>query len=281
MLLSGGVGSTFALWQGQVDNAGSSFGAGWVGAPAGLSADASGYDVDLAWTAGTHGPVTGQELLGVDNGTDQDCTGAAYDDLGSLSATASSYTDSNRGGPSTDGDWFCYEVESTSATVWTAQTDPSALQLGLAATAVTVSNGGTAGHVDLGDTITITFNQRTTVTAGITLACVFSSGVIVLGDTNVVCSNASDPNSIGKLTLSGATITGNLIASASTVAVSSSAPWTVTITLGAVVGSSTVSGSPTWTFVPASTIETHVTTDQAAACTAAQSTCRPTTTTSF
>src|ERR1700690_3378569 len=101
------VGSTSALFNGETKNAGSGFAGGWVGAPSAASASALGYDMSLAWTVGTHGPVTGQQLYGVDNGTtslSSNCTGAAYSLLTTLaSASTAAYTDSSRGTLGTDG----------------------------------------------------------------------------------------------------------------------------------------------------------------------------------
>ena len=86
----------------------------------------------LAWTPGTHGPVTGQQLFGVDNTTSSNCTGAAYGLLATMaSATTAAYTDASRGSLATDGHWFCYELVSTSGTVWTAATPLAAMMAGL------------------------------------------------------------------------------------------------------------------------------------------------------
>lgn len=282
LLSTGPLDNTLALFNGETENPGSTFAGGWVGGPASPTATASGYDVALAWTPGTHGPVTGQQLQGVDNSTSSNCTGAAYSLLATMaSATTASYTDANRGNGTNDGDWFCYEIVSTSATVWTAQTAVPALRLGLAATALSIANGGTAGRIDNNDTITITFNQRTNLGTANIRMCVWSSGTIVLGDTTGACTGAGDASSIGKLTLSGGTISGNTSSNGVHVALSSSAPWTVTITLAGVGGTTTVSGSPTWTFTPSATVKSNATTDQATACTAAHTTCQPTATTSF
>ena len=282
LLSTGPIGGTLALFNGETENAGSTFAGGWVGGPASPTATASGYDVALAWTPGTHGPVTGQQLQGVDNGTSSNCTGAAYSLLATMaSATTASYTDSNRGNGTNDGDWFCYAIVSTSATVWTAQTAVPALQLGLAATALSTANGGTAGRIDNNDTITLTFNQRTNVGTANILVCVWSSGSIVLGDTTGSCGAAGDAYSLGRITLSGATISANAAANGSQVAVSSSAPWTVTVTVAGMSGITNLSGSPTWTFTPSASVLSNATTDQATACTAARTTCQPTATTGF
>ena len=46
------------------------------------------------------------------------------------------YTDASRGTSANDGNWFCYQLVSTSATSWTAPLPFAAMQLGLVTTAV-------------------------------------------------------------------------------------------------------------------------------------------------
>jgi hypothetical protein len=280
LLGSGLTGSTFALFNGETQNAGSTFAGGWVDAPSGASASVSGDDVAFTWTPGTHGPVTGQQLFGVDNATSSNCTGAAYALLATLaSATTASYTDANRANSTNDGDWFCYELVSTSATVWTAPTPLSALQIGLAATGLSIANGGTAGRIDKNDEITITFNQKPTSPGSSIRVCAFTTGSVVIGDTTGSCHAGTDANSVGVLALTGATIASNTSYGASSVVVASAAPWTMTITLSA--GSSILTGTPSWKLTPSASIKSAATTDQATACTAARTTCQPTTSTSF
>jgi hypothetical protein len=278
------VGTTFALFNGETSNPNSAFAGGWVGAPSAATATASGYDMSLAWTAGTHGPVTGQQLNGVDNGTNSNCTGAAYSLItGSLTATATSYTDASRGTSGSNGDWYCYQLISTSATVWTAPLALSAVQLGLVATGVAITNAGTANTIEKNDTIKLTFNQQTNLTTASIKVCPFTTGVILIGDTSAGanCGAATDAYTIAKLTLSGSTITANLNFRSSTVALSSSAPWTATITLAGTNSTAAMTGSPTWTLTGSSSVLSNATTHQATLCSAASTTCQPTTTTNF
>jgi len=278
------VGSTSALFNGETKNAGSGFAGGWVGAPSAASVSALGYDMSLAWTVGTHGPVTGQQLYGLNNGTDSDCSGAVYGLLTTLaSASTAAYTDANRGTLATDGDWFCYQLVSTSATVWTAPLALSAAQLGLVTSAVAIGNGGgTANRIQANDTITLTFNQRSNIGTGAIKVCVFGTQrTILLGDQHAgaACGATSDGYSIGVLT-TAATLSGNATFNNSTVTLSSVSPWTYTIKL---VGSNTVNtgASPTWTLTPSATILSNATTDHATMCSAATTICQPTTTTNF
>lgn len=281
LLISGlPVGGAFAFLDGETVNAGSVFAGGWIGPATAASATASGYDTSLAWTPGTQGPVTGQQLYGVDNTTTSNCTGVTYSLLATLaSASTATYTDSNRGSTA-NGDWYCYELLSTSASSWTAATALPAVQLGLVATAISLTNGN--GTIANGDTIKITFNQKTTVAAGTVKVCGWAgtgtAGSIVIGDTAAGnCAAAGDAYSIGKITNIAVGTTRTYLTS--TAAVSASAPWTVTITLAGSSGSSTESG--TAKFTPSTTVKSSATTDQATACTAATTNCQPTTTSTF
>jgi hypothetical protein len=116
------LGTTFAVFNGETENAGSAFALNWVTAPSGASAIQSSDDVDLRWTVG-HG--TAQELDIVDNGSNSDCDGVDYSsgDTVSLGAGDDSYTDTDRA-VGHAGDLICYAIVSTVAT-WRAQTTVS------------------------------------------------------------------------------------------------------------------------------------------------------------
>ena len=160
-LSTGIVGSTLAIFNGETQNAASSFAGGWIDAPSALTAGASGYDVALGWTPGTHGPVTGQTLNGVNNGTNSNCTGAAYAFVATLAAPpTATYTDASRGSAANNGHWFCYQLASTTASTWNAAATQS-LQLGLVTSVIAIANVGTNNSINANDTITISFNQRT------------------------------------------------------------------------------------------------------------------------
>jgi hypothetical protein len=279
------IGTTFALFNGETSNANSAFAGGWVGAPSAATTSVSGYDVGLAWTPGTHGPVTGQQLFGVPNGTNSNCTGAAYALLTTLgSAATATYNDASRGTLANDGDWFCYQLVSTSATSWTAPLALPAVQLGLVTTGVQITNVGTANRIQKNDTIKLTFNQRTTLGTGNIKVCVYTTGVILLGDTSSGNGCAASPPAtytVGKLTVAGATIPTALPFNSSTVALSASAPWTMTITLAGSNNTADMTGTPTWTLNGSSSILSFATTHQATMCSAATTTCQPTTTTNF
>jgi hypothetical protein len=283
-LSTGIVGTTSALFNGETQNAGSSFAGGWVAAPSSFNATPSGYDVSLGWTPGVQS-VTGQKVNGADNGTNPDCTGAAYGLISTLaSATTATYSDASRGTALNNGNWFCYQLLSTSATVWTAQA-LKAVQIGLVANAISTANAGSTcagsaapvtGKTNCNDTITITFNQKPILPASPIRVCVWASGTIVIGDT-VLCLSSGDSYGVGKMT--GGTLGTNVAYSTSTYTLTTVAPWVMTITLKGSNTTSNVSG--TWTFTPAAGILSSVTTHQATICSAVKTTCQPTSSTTF
>jgi hypothetical protein len=276
------VGSTFALFNGETQNAASTFAGGWIGAPTGATAVASGYDMSLAWTPGAHGPITGQTLNCVDNNTNSNCTGAAYAFLISGPAATAAYTDPSRGSASSNGHWYCYQlVSTTTPSLWTASTALPAVQLGLVTSGISITNVATNNSIRAGDTITLTFNQQTDLAAsGTTKVCAINSGSndrVIIGDTAGGTScGVNDGYTVGRIT--GVTIGGNQVYRNSTFTTTSSAPYTMTITL---VGSGTATYSGTATFTPSSSILSAVTTHQATMCTTAAAICQPTTTTHF
>jgi hypothetical protein len=286
VLSNGVIGNTFALFNAETQNANSTFAGGWVGAPSAATATASGYDVALGWTIGTHGPVTGQQLWGVDNTTNSDCTGAAVTQLTvspAWTALTAAYTDPSRGTAVNNGDWFCYQLVSTSATNWTAPLSLPALQLGLVTTAVQITNVGTANRIEKNDTIKLTFNQRTNVGTGNIKVCVYTTGVILLGDTagGAGCGVATDTYTVGKLVVTGATIPSALSFTASTVARTTVPPWTMTTTLAGTNSTANMTGTASWKLTGSSSILSNATTHQATMCSAVATTCQPTTATNF
>jgi hypothetical protein len=282
LLGNGVVGTTFALFNGETTNAGSAFAGGWVGAPSAATATATGYDVALAWTAGTHGPVTGQQLYGVDNTTNSNCTGAAYALLATMaSATTAAYTDASRGTAVNNGDWYCYQLVSTSATSWTAPLSLAAVQLGLVTTAVQITNNGTANRIQSGDTIKLTFNQRTTVGTANIRVCVFTNGTILLGDTTAGCTASTDTYTVAKLVVTGATIPTAINFGSSTVTRTTTSPFTMTISLAGSATVANMTGTASWKLTGSSSIVSFATTHQATMCSAATTTCQPTTATNF
>jgi hypothetical protein len=284
LLLGNGIlGTTSALFNGETRNANSAFAGGWVGAPSAATATAAGYDMSLAWTVGTHGPVTGQQLFGVDNATNPVCTGAAYSLLATMATAATAtYTDASRGTAVNNGNWYCYQLVSTSATSWTAPFALAGTQLGLVTTAVQITNTGTANRIQANDTIKLTFNQRTNVGTGTIKVCVYTNGTILLGDTAAVgCTASTDGYTVAKLVVTGATIPTALNFAASTVTRTTATPFTMTITLAGTATVANMTGTANWTLTGSSSILSFATTHQATMCSAVATTCQPTTATNF
>lgn len=252
------VGGTFALWNGETANKDSAFAAGWVGPPTSLGTPtAAGYGASLAWTPGTHGPVTGQQLYSVDGGTGGSASCGTYTLAATMaSASTAGYTATGTSGA--NGHWWCYKLFSTSATAWTASATFTPIRVGLIPTGVVIANGGTAGKIDNKDTITITFNQNVGTAAG-TKVCTFpgtsGGGTILLGDST--CSTTADAYTVGKIT--GVTVGGARQSLNATTTVSGTQ-----VTFKVTQNGQTVSG--TATFTASSSITSS--TGSAAACTA-------------
>lgn len=348
------IGGTFASFSAEADNRTGTLAGGWIGAPSGLTIAPSGYDAQLAWTPGTHGPVTGQQLTGLDNGSSATCPASGYSTLGTMaSASTASYTQgyqsatttitagitsagqttitvaSAAGFPSSGnytieiedeqmlvtggqgtttwtvqrgtsgttatthgsgamvfqlpdpygGHYYCFKMVSTSASNWTAPTSFPAMQLGLVATGVSIANGRNLGIVDSGDTVTITYNQQTTLTAASAPLCFYTdgSGNVSLYLDDVLCTDPTTDTYDAKLTgiaIGSPSIQKKVNASRT---VSASAPWTVTYTISQNYNQSLANG--TWTLTPSILVlSQNGGADQAHACTSATYNCTPTTT---
>jgi len=110
-----------------------------------------------------------------------------------------------------------------------------------------LANGSTNNSLDPGDTITLTFNQQTNLASGTTKVCVITPGTIIVGDTagGSSCSSGDGYN-VGLIT--GEALGHNQVYRFSTYVTSSSAPWTMTITIVG-GGSATYSGTATFTAI--------------------------------
>jgi hypothetical protein len=170
-----------------------------LGAPTGLTGTPSGHNVNLSWTAGANG--SGYAIAAAANGTSSNCSAAAFAALTTTAGT--SIADTGRFTP--QGTFECYRVTTTFGT-WSSQTgNPTvAVRLGVVAQAIAVANGGTAGRLDQGDTIVITFNQAITTASGPIASnniCTNTGGTVMLGVTGsgTTCSTAA-ATTIGTLT---------------------------------------------------------------------------------
>lgn len=179
-----------------------------------------------------------------------------------------------------NGHYYCYEMVSTSASNWTATGTPTATLLGLVPTNITITNNNTSGTIDKTDVIVLTFNQQTNYpTSSQTVnVCSFTSGVVILGDGNSCAAN-TDGYSIGAIQLNGGTIGSADTWASSTAIESSSAPWTITVTLGASGSShkSVLTSPTTWTYFAGTSLLTAAVTDRASACSRSAQSCAPTT----
>ena len=243
------AGSSTASFNAAAANPGSVYGFTSLYAGSGLTATPSGHDVSLSWSAGSNG--SGYSVLGVANGSSSNCSTASFASLGSAGGTT--YTDTGRYTP--QGTWFCYQVK-TSYGSWTSvSANPTAAaQLGVVAISAVAANGGTAGRLDPGDTIAVTFNQALTTStgpSGTNSVCAIAGATVVLGSTATsgACA-ASETVNLGKL--SGGTSSANARFSATYAW--SAGNTKLTVTVGArTVGLSNPTVSGVWTLNPTTT----------------------------
>ena len=170
-----------------------------LGPPTGLTGTPSGHNLNVSWTAGTNG--SGYAIAAAANGTSSNCTAASFAALTTTAGTT--ITDTGRFTP--QGTFECYRVTTTFGT-WSSQTgNPTvAVRLGVVAQSVAITNGGTAGRLDAGDKIAITFNQAITTASGPVAGnniCTNTGGTVMLGvtGTGTTCSTGS-ATTIGTLT---------------------------------------------------------------------------------
>lgn len=283
------LGVTLASFTAVTRNDTSTFASGWVGPATSLSVTPSGYDGQLGWVPGTHGPVTGQQLWGYDNGSSSSCPSVGYTQLSTLgSASTSSYTDSHATN-ALNGHYYCYEIISTSATTWTATANFPATQLGLVATSVSITNA-VAGTLRTNDTIVVTYNQQPTLTAlaNTKVCAAWSAGTAPVPVTIFLdYGTCSVSNTAYQVKITGLTkgTTGSVTAGTGsgnvTIAVATSAPWTVTYTVTQNLTLGMNSGTATAVPDGGGNVKSAVTTDQANACTDPTYNCTPSTSTTL
>jgi hypothetical protein len=170
-----------------------------LGAPTGLTGTSSGHDVNLSWTAGTNG--SGYAIAAAANGTSSNCTAASFSALTTTAGT--SVIDTGRFSP--QGTFECYRLTTTFGT-WSSQTgNPTiAVRLGVVAQSVAITNGGTAGTLDAGDKIVVTYNQAISTASGPVAGnnvCTNTGGTIMVGVTGTggTCPTTS-ATTVGTLT---------------------------------------------------------------------------------
>lgn len=197
-------------------------------APASITPTPAGHNVNVSWPAGANG--SGYQLLAAANGTSSTCPGTGMTLL--TSTTLLAYTDTNRFTP--QGTYECYQVHTTYGTWSSISGNPTAAaQIGFVASSVAVTNGGTAGRIDTGDTIVVTYNQPVNTTTGPAATenvCATNTNVIVIGSTGIGTNCTVTPVSLG--TMTGYTVSKRI--RFSTTWSWNAAKTVLTITLGAV-----------------------------------------------
>ncbi|MDQ3952295.1 MAG: hypothetical protein M3279_04930 [Actinomycetota bacterium] len=245
--IAGASRGTFAAFSGTVRNGGNTFALTSLYAPGNLTATPAGHAVDLAWTAGQNG--NGYTILSAPapNPLVNDCTGASYATVATVTGTSHTHAASTP-----PGTWRCYTVL-TSYHSWTSvQSNPVAgARVGFVASMADFANTGNP-RIDDNDTITITFNQPVDVATGPQAgnSICWQSDRIVLGSTQTGNCSATDTSPrLGFLT--GGTIDRNFRLDATWAW--SNGNRTLTITVGGrLSGNGNYSHAGTWTFTPTS-----------------------------
>lgn len=170
--------------------------------PSGLTAQASGANVALAWSAGNGSGYS----LGWQTSAGSSCPSSGYP--AGASTTALTYTDTSHSGTAA-GTWVCYQATSTDLN-WSSQSgNPTvAAQVGFLVNSVTVTNGGTAGVIDTGDKVVIMFNQPAnapSIPSGDQYVCASTStsSVYLFTTNQVPCAGW------GGFTLAGGSVTSS------------------------------------------------------------------------
>lgn len=237
---------TFAEFTGTTTNGGNTFALTSLYAPGNLTATPAGQAVDVAWTAGQNG--TGYTVLSAPapDPLVNDCTGASYSSVTTVTGTSYSH-----GVSTPPGTWRCYTVR-TSYQSWTSvENNPVAgARMGFVASVASFTNGGNGSRLDEGDTITITFNQPVDTATGPQSgnSICWQSNRVVLGSTQSGNCTATDTSPrLGFL--SGGTIERNYRHAATWAW--SNGNRTLTITVGTrLSGSGSYTTQGTWTFTP-------------------------------
>ena len=189
-----------------------------LSAPDDFSGSPQGHDVALSWSEAQSG--TGYAVFGVENGSSNDCSAAAFASLASTGEL--NYLDVDRYSP--QGTWFCYQVHTTHDTWTSQQNNPvTAAQLVFVAASLQLINGGDTSacgeeqygdvdDVDCGDQISVAFNQPVDANTGpgndSTVCADQDSGTIWLGSTGSGACTSAEAVHLGRLS-GGAIENGN------------------------------------------------------------------------
>lgn len=262
LFTAGFIGSTYAYFDGEVDQTATYAGA-YLVAPSGLATPvALGYGAGLGWAPAT-APSTitfngstittvlanGQALYGLDRGNNSAAcpaftdTTATYTVL-TTNVTSTLATTTNAGNSAYNGDYYCYQVQATHGS-WYQGTVFAGIQVGLFPTAVTLGSGNNV--MGNNDRITIVYNQAVTYASPVTVqgcpvitgtttspghtTTLYGAGTAVVGGT---CGNSGSIGVIRALTLTSATKTFT------NSSISGTGTKTITITLS---GGANISGA--------------------------------------
>jgi hypothetical protein len=281
-LAYGQISGTFAIFTAETENPNSVFKGSWIPAPSGTTSsllNATPWSQEhLVWTSGNStampggatNPVTGQTILYADGGSGASASCGTYS---SFSTTTAAATTSDVTGTNL-ADWWCFEVQSTSASAstsgaWTSDVVTFTPRQILVPVSVVMTNGRTAGTPDTGDTIVITFNQNINTPTANRFCLVHNgtSDVVFIGDTKAsgsACAS-TDTYTIGKIT--GVTASGTINALNESVSVSGKV---LTVTISANGNKTASFSSPV--FLASSSV-TAVTGSQPACVSTASPTC--------
>jgi hypothetical protein len=234
-LAYGQASGTFAIFTAETKNPNAVFQGSWIppiqSQASSLVNSGSYNQVQLSWSLGaipsSGNPITGYSLEYAPGGTSGSASCGTYGAFSTPSSSPVSVTGTDI------SQWWCFRIHATSATVWTSATVNFTAQRLFVPTAVTFSNtGGTAGWIEQGDTIAITFNQPPSNPGTITVSTSGSADTITIG-------------SLG--TISGMTIGSNRSYTSSTSSVSGNT-LTITVNGGTGVGGHATTATGTGTF---------------------------------
>lgn len=238
---------SIAAFNGQVKNP-HTFATTALYAPDSVTGTPNGSTVNLTWPAGRNGSAYRIERAA--NGASSNCTGASFVFIGTT--TSLSYSDT----PGSGGPWFCYRVV-TAYGVWTSvNNNPvTAVQAGpFRVTGVSISNGGTAGKLDLGDRIVFTFSEAvnpSTAPSGTNTLCSTKAGApsaqVLIGLTATAgACGTSQTLLLGRITGAGSDKDGRFEATW----IWSAGNTVLTVTIGSTAAGGYPSLTGTLTFLP-------------------------------
>jgi hypothetical protein len=285
------VGFADATVSATASNAANTFSSTALYAPTSPSAAPLGHTASVSWAASIPQNGNGYVVSGTNVGSSPSatCPPAASSYSFVAGTAAATFTDSTSLAGGTDGTYVCYLLrggqDPAAPASWVA--DPAwtsadvlptvKTAIGFFATGVTLTNVGTAGSINSGDVVAVTFDQAVN-TAGLSIAQVcaaVASKTLYLGSSGGGPLSCTTANTAGMLTGINLSSTLSLDGAFAATAAWSNANRTLTITIGAQSMGQPISvGAGTTTYTPAAFSSSA---GAAAICTTAI--CTPTSTT--